>query len=72
MKEITREQIDQAIEEVGKRILLGATKQFLDLCEEIPEESKNNPMAYHVIAANMAQFNAVNVMREVLYKLLAE
>jgi len=72
MKEITKELIDQAIDEACEKLLLGTKEQFVEACEKIPEELKDNPMAYNTFAIVVAQGNAINVIREALYKLLAE
>lgn len=69
MKEITREKIDQVIEEANKKLLMNTKDNFLELCKEIPEDIKNNPLAYHTLAVVTAQYNAINVMKEVLYEL---
>ena len=70
MKEITREQIDQAVEEASKKLLMNTKDQFLELCKEIPEDMKDNPLAYHTLSVVTAQYNAINVIEDVLCKLL--
>lgn len=72
MKEITKELIDQVIDEACKKLLLDTKEQFIEVCKKIPEELKDNPMAYNTFAIVVAQGNAINVMREALYKLLTE
>lgn len=72
MKEITKELIDQAIDEACEKLLSCVKDQFIDACEKIPEELKDNPMAYDALAITISQGNAINVMREALYKLLTE
>lgn len=69
MKEITKKQIDKAIEEVSAVIAENTNKAFYDATGCINKEQENNPLAYNVAAIIVAQNNAIAAMREVLYKL---
>ncbi len=69
MKEITKEQIDKAIEEVSAVIAENTNKAFYDATGYINKEQENNPLAYDIVAITVAQNNAMTAMKEVLYKL---
>ena len=72
MKEITKEQINKVIGEETEKITNITHDKFINAINELPEDVKNNPLAYNEIAIAIAQGNAISVMREVLYKLLID
>lgn len=72
MKTLTKEQIDKAIEEATNSLTQNIVEDYCNASKLITEESKDNPIAYHIIAISVAQSNTINIMREVFYKLLIE
>lgn len=66
---ISKEQIDKVIESATQNHLLDLTNQFTNAINSIPGE-KNNPVAREIIAANIAQNNVMNALKEICYELL--
>ena len=71
MGNITKEKIDDIIQEAANNNLLDIKNQFASAMEELPEQ-KDNPVAYAIIAASIAQGNVMAAMKEICYKLLLE
>lgn len=72
MKQITKEQIDEVIAEEIMKISENVHNDYFNAIEKIPEDLKQNPLMYNIIAISIAQGNAISVIRETLYKLLVE
>lgn len=70
MKEITKEQIEQVVDKVAIEVTSTSYQDFLNAIEDIPEEFKNNPLAYNEVALAIAQNKTINIVKEVLKQLL--
>ena len=72
MKTITQEQINQAIVDVKNNIAKNIHQDFCEAAEQIPENLKNNPIAYSEVALAIAQRNTIAILESVLNQLLID
>ncbi len=71
-KNISKEHIIQTITETLKELDLDIMSQFVNGMNNMSDDIKNNSAAQAVLAASIAQANSIEVMTEVLYKILNE
>lgn len=67
-----KEYIVQTIEETIKGLDFNIGNQFMIAMSNMNDDIKNNPITCAILAASIAQANAIEVMTEVLLKILNE
>ena len=70
MKQITEEQINEAVNEVMDNVSKTIHQDFLDNIAKIPDDCKDNPIAYDEICFVSAISKTSVIVSEVLKKLL--
>ena len=72
MKEITEEKIDKIVYEVTHEISETIHKAFLEDVSSLPDDLKNNPIAYDEVAVVVSTSNAASIISETLKRLLID
>ena len=71
MNNISKERIDEVFMTAIENNLFNLKDQFQEAIERIPEQ-KENSMMRELIAANLAQNNAMLALKEIFYELFTE
>lgn len=72
MKSFTEEQITAIVNEVATNVNTELHNDFLKATEQIPEDLKNNPLAYTEMAMALSIAKSTTIIKESLCKLLSE
>jgi hypothetical protein len=71
-EKISKEHIVQIVGKTLEELNFNITNQFTEAINKLDTDSQNNPVCREIAAVAIAQSNSVEIMTEVLYKLLNE
>ena len=69
MKNITKEEIETAVNNATMKFNQDLLNDYIKAVDSLDENTKNNPLAYGVVALSLSQKKTAEIIKETLTKL---
>lgn len=67
----TKEQIEEIFDRVTQENLTHTIDQYTSYFQKLNDEQKDNPLMRNILAAQIAQINVMNSMKEIMCEMFA-